>query len=160
MTEANEYTWASPAQRTGDENRDPTTHAIHSKTITDLAVEIGEKITDDENNYIGLTEEHLAQLLRELHFYRVGIPADKRLLVDSLAARGERLLMLDVQMDLLRRWIHENTKIELEGDQNPVPHILKILNDTRDVVQALWPHLMTMWGNVLHVLRSAGLKVN
>jgi hypothetical protein len=139
------------------DSRDPTVYAVHSKMLIDLASDMGVKVTDENGEYIGLTYEAIAAMMRELHDFRSG---DAWVSVtNSFGARSEELLVARVQLDRLHKWLRENTILELKDGQDPVGPTIRLLDDTKTLVKSLWPHLQTMWGNVVHVMRSAGVKI-
>jgi len=60
----------------------------------------------------------------------------------------------------LREWLTQYTSVYKTTsltDPNPVTLAIRIMNDTRTVITAAWPHLVTMYTNIAHVLRNAGV---
>lgn len=152
-----DYQWDnSPAQKARREGRGLSgDFAIHSEDMIALAQEIGEKVYDDNDRYIGLTHTRIAELLRELHSFRTG--EAWVLLTNTAQARDEELAVLRVRVGGLRRWLNDNTALNLGEGEDPVAPAIRIMDSAASMVRALWPHLLTMWGNVQHVLRDAGV---
>lgn len=121
----------SPAQKARHEYRMSGDFAIHSQNVLDAALALGEPLHDGRV-YVGLTHTRLIELLNELQSHR----EDR--------AR-------------LQTWIDHNLPLNGDRDSNPVTAAINLMNDTKTVLTAAWPHLLTLWGNVSHVLRNAGI---
>lgn len=121
----------SPAQKARKEYRTSGDFAIHSQSVIDAALALGEPLHDGRV-YVGLTHTRLIELLQELQSHR----EDR--------AR-------------LETWIGQNLPVSADRDKNPVIAAIRVMNDFRTVVTAAWPHLITLWGNISHVLQNAGI---
>lgn len=129
--------------------------AIHDPELISLLQAMDEPVHDSTGRYTGLTYTRLAELLEELHRHRTG--EARRILADALTARSEELAVLQVRVEGLRRWLNDNTKMQLGKDQDPIGPTIKMLSDVKTFIQSCWPVLQTMWGNAVHVLWQAGL---
>lgn len=103
--------------------------------MVEEAKRLGIKVTDDEGNYTGLTHDTILAIMRERHELKFAV--------------GK-----------LRWWLSQNTTLPSVADQTDVETVetaRAIMETVKTAATAVWPVLVTMWGNVAHTLQKAGV---
>lgn len=105
---------------------------VHVQAILEAAVAAGEEIYNGED-YVGLTYNRMVEIFKELGEHRK-------------------------DREQLRDWMLENLTLR-EDDKagNPVLVVIRVMSDVKTILSSCWPHVLTLWGNVAHVLKNAGV---